>query len=249
MKHFQQIVRWARFFLRLPLDPLASIGFLKELRRFRRMGGSVNRVNIYLADKTEAAGSGQGHYFHQDLLVAQRIYENNPRTHLDVGGRIDGFVAHVASFRKIHVLDIRFFESTNENIIFEQTDIFVGSDWKADSVSCLHTLEHFGLGRYGDPINPNGSVDGFRALKNLLLPGGILYVSVPISDLPRTEFNAHRVFSPDFIPSLAAENSMKIRRFDWVDDDGRIQNDSEWLSRTNAQQLNFGLGIYELELV
>ncbi len=47
------------------------------------------------------------HYFHQDLLLANRIFKARPRNHVDVGSRVDGFVAHVASFRPIEVLDLR----------------------------------------------------------------------------------------------------------------------------------------------
>jgi len=60
-----------------------------------------------LLDKNESGGTTSGHYFHQDLLIARKIFQRNPLRHIDVGSRIDGFVAHVAVFRTIEVLDIR----------------------------------------------------------------------------------------------------------------------------------------------
>lgn len=54
-----------------------------------------------LEDRYQESGNATGHYFHQDLLVANRIFVNNPIRHVDIGSRIDGLVAHVASFREI----------------------------------------------------------------------------------------------------------------------------------------------------
>ena len=54
-----------------------------------------------LRDRYEAGGVASGHYFHQDLLVAQWLNAANPQRHIDVGSRVDGFVAHVAAFREI----------------------------------------------------------------------------------------------------------------------------------------------------
>src|SRR6478672_1245176 len=58
-------------------------------------------------DRSEPGGITSGHYFHQDLLVATRVYQRKPKKHVDIGSRIDGFVAHVAVFREIEVFDIR----------------------------------------------------------------------------------------------------------------------------------------------
>jgi hypothetical protein len=50
-----------------------------------------------LNEKFTDSGVMKGHYFHQDLLIARGIYENKPHRHIDIGSRIDGFVAHVAT--------------------------------------------------------------------------------------------------------------------------------------------------------
>jgi hypothetical protein len=113
-----------------------------------------------LGDRFDSAGEATGHYFHQDLLVGRRIYKNNPSLHIDIGSRIDGFVAHVASFRKLEVIDVRSIVCNIPNVTFSQADLMEELDSKlkgcCDSLSCLHALEHFGLGRYGDPVNYNG---------------------------------------------------------------------------------------------
>src|SRR5690348_13939918 len=54
-----------------------------------------------LTDRFDTSGVARGHYFHQDLYDAQRIHAAAPRRHIDMGSRVDGFVAHVAAFRPI----------------------------------------------------------------------------------------------------------------------------------------------------
>jgi SAM-dependent methyltransferase len=178
-----------------------------------------------LMDKYAGSGTAKGAYFHQDLLVAHRIFENNPKEHIDVGSRVDGFVAHVASFRSIKVMDIRPLDSTIKNISFVQQDFMAPLREElidsCDSLSCLHALEHFGLGRYGDPINYNGHIVGLENLSKLLKPGGKLYFSVPIGLPQRIEFHAHRIFSIKYLLAYF-EGKYRIDNFWYVDDEGKL---------------------------
>jgi SAM-dependent methyltransferase len=94
-----------------------------------------------------------------------------------------------------------------DNLHFIQsdaTDMNDFSDDSLDSISSLNVAEHFGLGRYGDQIDPRGSVKFMRSLQRVLAPEGKLYFSVPIGK-ERVEFNAHRVFSPDTVLSTFDE--------------------------------------------
>jgi hypothetical protein len=93
------------------------IKFISELIKYRRKGGEITRIYPILTDYEEQAGAARSQYFHQDLLVATFIFKANPERHIDIASRIDGFVAHVASFRKIEVMDVRPLENTShENI-------------------------------------------------------------------------------------------------------------------------------------
>lgn len=207
-----------------------------------------------LNDWQESSGTASGHYFHQDLLVAQKIYLSNPATHVDIGSRIDGFVAHVASFRQIEVFDVRPLRSSHSNIVFVQED-FMGDCSKmkdyCDSLSCLHALEHFGLGRYGDPVDYEGHLKGLRNFIGMLRMGGKFYFSVPIGP-QRVEFNAHRVFEVRYLKDIL-EKWFKIDSFSYVDDDGDIHQNVIISDHGNAIDTNFGCyhgcGIFELTKV
>lgn len=143
---------------------------------------------------------------------------SNPEKHVDIGSRVDGFVAHVASFREIEVFDIRPVTSQIPGVNFQKADLMNPSEIFSeycDSLSCLHALEHFGLGRYGDPIDPNGYKKGLANMTKIIRPGGLFYLSVPIGK-ERVEFNAHRIFSPHSLVNLAAENNLVLKEFSWI---------------------------------
>ena len=223
--------------------------FIRERSRFVNLGGDIKKTYPILDNYIESAGSNKGHYFHQDLLVAMFINRNNPNRHIDVGSRIDGFVAHVASFREIEIIDVRDLPSfSHYNIKFTKADLTELDDNilnSCDSLSCLHAIEHFGLGRYNDKIDPDGHIKGFINLCRMLKVDGVLYISFPIGS-SGVYFNAHRIFAPDEILSWIEENDLNISliRYDYVDDDGDINLNKDI---KDTKQLKFGCGIYTLK--
>lgn len=203
--------------------------FCKQRLEWLKQGGKINHIYMILSDYSDSAGNAKGHYFHQDLLVAKLIYDNKPKRHVDIASRVDGFVAHVAVFREIEVVDIRPLEkSEHDNIKFVQADLMNPQDLgKTDSLSCLHAIEHFGLGRYTDPIDVDGANKGIKNLVELVDKGGRLYISFPIGQKDEVHFNAHRIFHPETIlnhPSI--KEKMKLIRFDFVDDSGDLHTNA-----------------------
>ena len=179
-----------------------------------------------LTDFVSEAGIARGHYFHQDLWAARRVFAEHPRQHVDVGSRIDGFVAHVLTFMPVTVVDIRGLESTVEGLTFVRGDMcrldFFTSG-SVESVSCLHAIEHVGLGRYGDPVDARGWHVALRELARVLAPGGRLYLGTPIGR-ERLCFNSQRVFSPVTIIDVLSD--LKLAAFSAVGDDDRLVADA-----------------------
>lgn len=229
--------------------------FLKDARiitNLLRDNKDWGKIQVYpcLLDKTDEGGSTKTHYFHQDLWVAQQIFKDNPINHVDVGSRVDGFVAHIASFRRIEVLDVRPINNQIENISFGQADLMKEGASKTnycDSLSCLHAIEHFGLGRYGDPIDINGHVKGIENLHKMLKKAGILYLSMPIGS-QRIEFNAHRVFDLTYLLCLF-EDKFNILDFSYIDDKGVFfKNVALGKSEIKTNfECHFGCGIFKLQ--
>lgn len=169
-------------------------------------------------DRFEEGGATKTEYFWQDLFVARAIYAANPVRHVDIGSRVDGFVSHVASYRECEVIDVRPISTVIPGITFRQADLMNPSALLAtdasgycDSLSCLHAIEHFGLGRYGDPINPLGYEQGIANMANLLKPNGTFYLSTPVG-FERVEFNANWVFDPRTIINCAQASGLVLTR-------------------------------------
>lgn len=187
----------------------------------------ISRLKPIYKERGDSGGTLSGHYFHQDLLVARRIYANQPEKHVDVGSRTDGFVAHLAVFREVEIFDIRSNQSKVKNITSVQADFMQLSEHLydyTDSISSLHAIEHFGLGRYGDTIDAYGHLKGLDSLRKALKPGGKFYFSVPMGP-QRIEFNAHRIFSLSYLLSVFSKH-YQLDQFSYVDDAGDLHENT-----------------------
>lgn len=227
--------------------------YLVQCQQFWRMGRHSMPVSFCApctTDWYESCGNTCSPYFAQDLWVAQKIFESRPSRHIDVGSRIDGFIAHVASFRVVEEIDIRPSPMQIKNVVFRQADFMkiLPPDLVecCDSASCLHALEHFGLGRYGDPLNPNGHLIGLDNLWRLLKRGGKLYLSVPIGRT-RVEFNSQRVFSVEYILNMLADR-FSLVGFSYIDDNCIFHEDVKVTKESAASsfECKCGCGIFLL---
>lgn len=226
--------------------------YVRDLLRFR--AGFKGRMELVpcLHDWYEEGGTTKNEYFWQDLLVARKIFEVKPERHVDIGSRVDGFVAHVASFREIEVFDVRPITTQIPGVTFKQADLMKPVTEMAgycDSLSCLHALEHFGLGRYGDPLDPAGFECGLINMSALLRKGGVFYLSVPIG-IDRVEFNANRVFDPRIIINLAAGCTLRLMaltviRSDFICEDYPL--DEQKLAELASHRYALGIFIFEKE--
>lgn len=224
------------------------IKYIKQRREWRNQGGKITHHWMILSDYEDNAGVASGHYYHQDLLVAGFIFKHNPKRHIDIGSSISGFVSHVAAFREIEVFDIRPLpNSPHDNIKFTQADLMNAQQIaQSDSLSCLHAIEHFGLGRYGDVIDINGHQKAIENLIALVKNGGRFYISFPIGMNDAVYFNAHRIFHPETILSMPTiKNNMNLIRFDYVDDEGNLHKNVNVKDAVGKN--TYGCGIYSFE--
>jgi hypothetical protein len=216
--------------------------YLGDRRRFRRLSKAagtplplLRHVLPALTDTGASAGT-TGEYFLADLWAARRIRAQNPARHVDVGSRIDGLVAHLLTFTEVDVIDIRPLESKIEGLRFVQSDATTLGGITATSVSSFHALEHFGLGRYGDALDPLGHVKGLRALGGAVAPGGHLYVGYPVGKA-RVEFNAHRVIDPRL--AVQTLDDFELLQFSVVRDGEVVDTRPD-----DVVDLPYGVGLY-----
>lgn len=219
--------------------------FFLDLIKYKRLNGKIDYLFPIIGENIETSGQIIPHYFYQDIIVASYIFTNKPLKHVDIGSRLDGFVSHVASFREIEVFDIRENKINYKNIKFNKLDLNnINKELEnyTDSLSCLHTIEHFGLGRYGDQIDPDGYKKGIKNITRILKKGGLLYISFPISNKTKVLFNSERRFHP--LDILTWNNDeLHLERFDYIDDNENIFYDINLLEIQTINLFN-SCGIY-----
>ena len=139
-------------------------------------------------------------YYYQDAWAFERIVEFGPERHIDVGSH-HKMVALLSKVVPTTTVDIRPFKLTLDSLDFVEGSILdlPFDDGSCKSVSSICVVEHIGLGRYGDPIDKDGSLKAAKELIRVLAEGGHLFVSVPLAPENRVQFNAHRAFTEETV--------------------------------------------------
>jgi hypothetical protein len=181
------------------------------------------------------------HYVYQ-AYWASSIIKANSNTfeyHTDVSSNVS-YVVQLAAFVPVHFIEFNPPKLNLDPITLVQGDLLnlPFEDSSVKSISCMHVLEHIGLGRYGDPIDPLGMQKACLELTRALAIGGHLLVSFPVGK-PKVVFNAHRVLHP--VNILKYFPGLKLKTFAMVGDTGGLQLDSK---PENAVDMNFACGMY-----
>lgn len=176
--------------------------YMNQLREYLGKEGKGNfRIDTtYLhpvvSDRVNCAAHLR-YSFWPDVWAASHIQEKRPTIHYDIGSCIDGFIGYMSAIgQKTIQLDNRSVEIELPFISFVRDDVTKLDgieDGSLESLSALCSLEHFGLGRYGDIIDPDACFKTFDAIQRKIKKGGMLYIAVPVGH-EHVEFNAHRVF-------------------------------------------------------
>lgn len=215
----RRIIPRPRAFLRSFLHPFKHSRMFRDMSRYNKMNtrpefhASLTKIFPFVKDWDANAGS-LGGYFWQDLWCARKIFQRKPSAHYDIGSRVDGFIAHVLPFMPVTMIDIRPLPEKVEGLRFIQADAtnLEGiADKSIVSLSALCSPEHFGLGRYGDPVDPEACFAALASMQRVIAPGGHLYISVPIGDKSGVAFNAHRIFQPELVAQTL--NELRLEDF------------------------------------
>jgi hypothetical protein len=184
-------------------------------------------------------------YVYHTAWAARILARIRPAVHVDCSSLLY-FATLVSAFVPVKFYDYRPFDIRLPNLQSLQGDLtrLPMADASVESLSCLHVLEHIGLGRYGDPLDPDGDLKAIAELKRVLAPGGSLLFVTP-TGRPRIQYNAHRIYSYRQIVDYFAP--LKLKQFALLPDEpaaaaGLIENASEDLADAQA----YGCGCYWL---
>jgi hypothetical protein len=142
-------------------------------------------------------------YFYQDNWAFEKIIKQNPRHHIDVGSQ-HKFVSFLSKVLPVTMVDIRPLSLPLDSLNFQKGSILElpFEDESIESLSSLCVVEHIGLGRYGDLLDPQGTEKAISELARVTKSQGNLYLSIPIDDDNITYFNAHRAFTEEYLKEL-----------------------------------------------
>jgi ubiquinone/menaquinone biosynthesis C-methylase UbiE len=113
------------------------------------------------------------------------------------------------------------------------------------SLSCMHTIEHIGLGRYGDPLDYDGDLKAIDELKRVTANGGNLLVVLPLGAESKIAFNAHRIYKHADVIQLFS--GFTLKEFALISDN---KNENGLIYQANEDVLNrqkYGCGCYWFE--
>lgn len=250
MARLRAVARVVRAWLRpiVELRPQRTVrGYAKLAADWKRYSALPGAERLQVRDALpmlydDTGGTGfDSHYFYQGVWAFGHIERSRPRLHVDVGSLLL-YMGFVSVTTPVLFLDIRpalirlpgFFPVGATLLRLPFADGSVGS------ISCLHVVEHVGLGRYGDPLDAHGSARALDELARVLSPGGDLYLSLPIGR-QRVCFNAHRIFEPGWVTSRLSQ--LELVGFAGVDDRGRFRAAAEPGDFASA---SYACGMYHL---
>lgn len=226
----------------------SRVRFRSEFKTFVELAGPNPRFFVRwkdrypcLYDRDNITGFDR-HYFFHLAWAARVLAESRPPVHVDISSHLP-FCATVSAFVPFEFYEYHPPGVEIEGLTVNRADLLALplEDTSVVSLSCMHVVEHVGLGRYGDKLDPDGDVKAMKELKRVLARGGQLLFVVPVGQ-PRLQFNAHRIYSYDQV--LDGFSDLQLMEFALIPDDsgrgGLIRN----ASRETANVQRYGCGCF-----
>ena len=228
---------------------IRQLAFRRNFGRFKKMAlESDGRFSVSWSDRfpclldADQKFSFDRHYVYHCAWAARRLAETKPVFHIDIGSHTY-FNALVSAFVPIQFYEYRDIDLKLSNLQIGKADLLSlpFEDSSVKSLSCMHVVEHIGLGRYGEPLDPKGDLKAVGQLKRVLAKEGDLFFVVPVGR-PKIIFNAHRIYAYGMV--IDYFKGLKLESFSLIPDvaegEGIIEDATEEL----ADQQDYGCGCF-----
>jgi len=228
---------------------LHYIGFIRDFLTFKKLSGQSGRrfstrwKDRYLCLKDKKAQHDvEPHYTYHPAWAARVVAEIKPEIHIDISSHLS-FCTIVSAFIPVKFYEYRKTNLTLDNLTSESADLLhlPFENESIQSISCMHVVEHIGLGRYGDTLDPDGDLKAIAELKRVLAIGGSLLLVVPIGK-PAIFFNAHRIYSYEQVMSYFEE--LDLEEFSLITEDNEKGGLFRHATKEMADQEIYGCGCF-----
>lgn len=225
-----------------------KLKFLSNFVKFKRLSKINGRFSLDWKEKYPCIGDDtirtgfDPHYIYHPAWAARILAETKPEFHVDISSSLH-FCTLVSAFIPVKFYDYRPAKLNLSGLESEHADI-TKLDFEnnsINSISCMHVVEHIGLGRYGDPLDANGDLKAINELKRVLAKGGNLLFVVPIGK-PKIQFNAHRIYSYEQIIEYFSD--LKLEEFSLIPDNGLDSGIIYNATKEDADKQTYGCGCF-----
>jgi SAM-dependent methyltransferase len=200
-----------------------TFDFLRYTRRAKELGSVPTpqwRERLFVLHNRTTHTSFDRHYVYHTAWAMRQLLRLAPEKHVDISSSLYFVALGSAVIPMVH-LDYRPPLLFLDNLECSNGDLMAlpFGDGTVPSLSCLHVIEHVGLGRYGDPVDPTADANACVELERVLSPGGTLLFVTPVGR-PRVVFNAHRIYSFGMIQKLF--RGLEMREWALIPDDSKL---------------------------
>lgn len=233
----------------IPRNLFSKLFFVRSFLRFREFSRDKQRhLPVLWKDRlpclndNTASTNFDRHYIYHPAWAARVLARTKPSLHIDLSSTLS-FCSILSAFMPVKFYDYRRAELRLDNLTSESADLLAlpFTDGSIESLSCMHVIEHIGLGRYGDSLDPDGDLKAISELKRVLAREGNLLFVVPIG-IPKIMFNAHRIYSYEQIAGYFS--GLELKEFALIPDnpsEGGLIHDA---TKEQADRQTYGCGCF-----
>lgn len=199
-------------------------------------------LKLCLTDATSTTGFDRHYVFHT-AWAARILAKSMPEMHTDISSSLY-FISNVSAFIPIRFLDYRPANLGLSAVKEEAVDILnlPFADDSISSLSCMHVVEHIGLGRYGEAVDSDGDIKAIQELKRVLSFQGQLLFVVPLAANPCIQFNAHRIYSFEQVVSMF--DGLALDQFSLIPDKTEDGNLISWPTEELLARQTYACGCF-----